>query len=142
MALAIKEIILGMTTEPSARVKEKCSACRVTRESKDKEKYMKGHEKPAKLNKSKLFTGVSILVILIIAAIFSYPKIFKQIDYGKVKIFRGRISVAVMPFQNLTNDTTKNFWQEMIQDNLINSLSNSEELKIRQAESINELTSE
>jgi Tfp pilus assembly protein PilF/TolB-like protein len=41
-----------------------------------------------------------------------------------------------MPFQNMTNDIAKNFWQEMIQDNLIASLSNSEEIKVRQTESI------
>ena len=50
-----------------------------------------------------------------------------------------RISVAVMPFQNMTNDTTWNIWQDGIQDNIITSLSNSEELKVRQTESINNL---
>ena len=44
-----------------------------------------------------------------------------------------------MPFQNMTNDTTWNVWQDGIQDNLITSLSNSEELKVRQPESINKL---
>ena len=48
-----------------------------------------------------------------------------------------RISVAVMPFQNMTNDTTWNVWQEGIQNNLITSLSNNpEELKVRQTQSI------
>ena len=50
-----------------------------------------------------------------------------------------RISVAVMPFQNMTNDTIWNVWQDGIQDKLITSLSNSEELKVRQTESINSL---
>ncbi len=48
-----------------------------------------------------------------------------------------RISIAVMPFQNMTNDTTWNVWQEGIQDNLITYFSNyPEELKVRQTESI------
>ncbi len=52
----------------------------------------------------------------------------------------GRISVAVMPFRNLTGDTSLNIWQGLIQDNLINSFSNNpEELKVRQTESINRL---
>jgi len=52
----------------------------------------------------------------------------------------GEISVAVMPFQNMTNDTTWNIWQDGIQFNLITSLSNySDELKVRQTESINNL---
>ncbi|MGM0528860.1 MAG: tetratricopeptide repeat protein [Bacteroidota bacterium] len=49
---------------------------------------------------------------------------------------KGEISVAVMPFQNLTSDTLKDFWQEMIQDNMVTVLSNSRELKVRQPESV------
>lgn len=46
----------------------------------------------------------------------------------------GRISIAVMPFQNITNDTTL---QAISQNSIITSLSiNSEELKVRQIESI------
>jgi tetratricopeptide (TPR) repeat protein len=56
-----------------------------------------------------------------------------------LKSYGERISVAVMPFQNMTNDTTWNVWQNGIQDILITSLSNSEELTIRQTESINSL---
>ena len=51
----------------------------------------------------------------------------------------GRISIAVMPFQNMTNDTLWNIWQNGIQINLITSLSNSEELKVRQIETVNGL---
>jgi tetratricopeptide (TPR) repeat protein len=76
---------------------------------------------------------------LIIAAILGYPKIFKQDTLEKLRSSGGRISVAVMPFQNMTNDSTKNFWQEMIQNSLITLLSNSEELKVRQIESISTL---
>jgi tetratricopeptide (TPR) repeat protein len=44
-----------------------------------------------------------------------------------------------MPFQNLTSDTTWNIWQGGIQNELITSLTNSEELKVRQIETINSL---
>ena len=46
----------------------------------------------------------------------------------------GRISIAVMPFRNMTNDTTWNIWQDVFQMKLISSLSNAnnKELKIRQ----------
>lgn len=78
---------------------------------------------------------VAIVAALIIAVILAYPKIFKK---DKLEFFRstGQVSVAVMPFQNITNDNSKNFWQELIQNKLITSLSNSEELKVRQTESI------
>ena len=82
---------------------------------------------------------VAIVAILIIAAILAYPKIFKQDTLENLRSSGERISVAVMPFQNMTNDTIWNVWQDGIQNNLITSLSNSEELKVRQTESITSL---
>ena len=84
-------------------------------------------------------SDIIIALMAVVIAILLYPKIFNSDKFRDVKDPDRRISVAIMPFQNLTNDTTKNFWQEMIQDNLITSLSNSEELQVRQAESITTL---
>jgi len=84
-------------------------------------------------------SDIIIALMAIVILILLYPKIVNRDKFRDIKDPDGRISVAVMPFQNLTNDTTKNFWQEMIQDNLITSLSNSEELQVRQAESITTL---
>jgi hypothetical protein len=100
----------------------------------EKEVKSEEREKPTISTKQKLLSGVLITAILVIAAIFAYPKIFKKDTLEKLRSSSERISVAVMPFQNMTNDTTKNFWQEMIQDNIIASLSNSEVLKVRQTE--------
>jgi tetratricopeptide (TPR) repeat protein len=90
---------------------------------------------PFKMTKRKLFSGTVIFAILIVAVVITYQKIFKgdRLEYYKSQ---GEISVVVMPFQNMTNDDSKDFWQGMIQDNLINSLSNSEEIKVRQTESV------
>jgi tetratricopeptide (TPR) repeat protein len=51
----------------------------------------------------------------------------------------GRISIAVMPFYNMTRDTSWNIWQGVMQECLISALSNNKELKVRQKESINAL---
>jgi tetratricopeptide (TPR) repeat protein len=81
---------------------------------------------------------VFISLILIITAIFVYPKILRKDNLDKIRSSDGRISVAVMPFLNLTNDTTKNILQDWIQDILISSLSNNpEDLEVRQTESVN-----
>jgi tetratricopeptide (TPR) repeat protein/TolB-like protein len=74
--------------------------------------------------------------ILVVVAFIAYPKIFRQDRLEKLRSSDGKISIAVMPFQNMTNDTTWNVWQDGIQYNLITALSNAEELKIRQTESI------
>jgi len=42
--------------------------------------------------------------------------------------------IAVMPFQNMTNDTLLDIWQAGIQNEIITSLSNSKELSVRQFE--------
>jgi len=70
--------------------------------------------------KSKLRASYVLNAVLIIAVIvLAYPKIFKRNTLEKLRSSGERISVAVMPFQNMTNDTLLNVWEEMIQDNLI-----------------------
>jgi tetratricopeptide (TPR) repeat protein len=97
-------------------------------------------EKPAKAVERKLISILALGAILLITAIFAYPKIFKRDTLEKLRASGERISVAVMPFQNMTNDTILNVWQDGIQINLITSLSNNpEELKVRQLESITDL---
>ena len=97
------------------------------------------HEKPARTSMRKLLPGgIVVGILLVVVAILAYPKIFKRDRLEDLRS-KGKISVAVMPFQNMTNDTTWNVWQDGIQNLLITSLSNSDELKVRQIESINGL---
>lgn len=85
-------------------------------------------------------TSDGIIAALIIAVvILAYPRIFRKNNIEDIRS-RGRISLAVLPFQNLTNDTTWDVWQPGIQNNLITHLSNySDELTVRQIESVNHL---
>jgi len=93
-----------------------------------------------KPSKRRLRTNdVVIAVLLIIVVILVWPKIFSRDKTDNEMRANDRISVAVLPFQNMTNDTTWNKWQTAIQTDLITSLSNSEELKVKQKESINSL---
>ena len=88
----------------------------------------------------KWLSGVMITAILMMVAIFMYPKIFKRDTLEKLRSSGDKIVVAVMPFQNMTNDTTLNIWQEAIQYNLTNFLSNySGELKVSPTEFISGL---
>jgi tetratricopeptide (TPR) repeat protein len=137
VALAIKEIIYGLRTEPATPVREK----QMTRVAGDEfiiEDKQIMEEKPARFKKIRL-SGVLITTILIIFTILAYPKLFNRNRLLRMRSSDGRISVVVMPFQNMTNDTTWNVWQDGIQNELITSLTNSEELKVRQTESINNL---
>ena len=138
VANSIKEIILGLKTEPLTLVGGKIQQKEPSEQVSADEKSVGQGKQLGKLSKRKLLSGIAVIAILVIAAIFVYPKIFKQdrLEYLRSK---GKISVAVMPFQNMTNDTIWNVWQDVIQFNLITHLSNEEQLKVRQIETINSL---
>jgi tetratricopeptide (TPR) repeat protein len=135
---AIQEIISGLLTEPVELGKEE--PLREPLKEIKKEERIEVQEKPAKLAKRKLLLGSILLAVLVIAAILVYPKSFKKTTLERLKSSGERISIAVMPFQNMTNDTIWDIWQDGIKDELISSLSNNpEELKVRQTEAVNGL---
>jgi tetratricopeptide (TPR) repeat protein len=138
VALAVKEIIQGIKAEPVPVLRVRTSP-KEPLENYRKEYDEGRQEKPLKSGRIKLLSGILMIAILIVAAIFSYPKIFKNDTLEKLRSSGERISVVVMPFQNLTNDTIWNIWQNGIQEILNNTLSNSEEILVRQTESVNSL---
>ncbi|HEY5122635.1 MAG TPA: hypothetical protein VIK14_02755 [Ignavibacteria bacterium] len=138
VANAIKEIILGLKTEPVIPVKEKIRQSEPFEEIKKEEKSEE-EKIPAKLNKRKLLSGVAILALLIIAAVLAYPKIF---NLGKSKVARdpnGRISIAVNTFENLTGDTTMNTWSQGISELLIYKLGTSKEISVQNSQTMHEV---
>jgi TolB-like protein len=130
VALAIKEIILGLQTEPGVPVRDSNQRSELFGEV-DKGKRLAQKEKLPKLNKRKWLSGVVILVVIIIAVIFAYPKIFKRDKLENLRSRDGKYSIAVMPFENLTGDTTLNWFQRGISSLIINGLGNSSELSVR-----------
>ena len=97
VALAIKEIVHGMKTEPSQVVKEKD-------QTKESHKEVKEDRKPdlephIKAGKWKLLSVVIIIAILIIASVFAYPKIFKKNSLERLRSSGERISIVVLPFR-------------------------------------------
>jgi tetratricopeptide (TPR) repeat protein len=96
-------------------------------------------EHPIKPVKRRLRPSYVLNAILLIAVIIlAYPRIFKRNSLENLRS-KDKITVAVMPFQNLTNDTVWNIWQSGIQDELITLLTFSDELKVRQKETTNTL---
>lgn len=88
----------------------------------------------------KSFPGILLLTLILSGlAYVIFNRINKSEPSDGLISSDGRISIAVMPFQNMTNDTLWDIWQQGIQTNLITSLSNSKELKVRQVETINSL---
>ena len=138
VANAIKEIISGLKADPAAVAKEKVHP-EMPLDSAIGDERNKVTETGHKSIRHNWLPTAVVMVLLAVAAILLYPKIFRRDTPGR-PIFSGdRISVAVMPFQNMTNDSVWDVWQGGIQDNLITSLSNSPDLKVRHKETVNRL---
>jgi tetratricopeptide (TPR) repeat protein len=85
-----------------------------------------------KASRRRLKTSdIVIAVLLVVVVILAYPKIFNQDSLENLKDKDGKISVAIMPFLNMTNDTTLDYWQDGIQTSLATSLSDAKEITIR-----------
>lgn len=99
-----------------------------------------GQKKSFRVTYYLILAGIVILVSAIITiAITVNPKIFKRDTLDYLISSYGKISIAVMPFQNMTSDTIWNAWQEGIQNELIIDLTNTGELIIKHIKLINSL---
>jgi len=85
------------------------------------------------------FSDGVIAVLLVVVALLIYPKIFGDQDSRVRRQMPEKLSIAVMPFQNMTGDSLYNLWEGGVQNLLITSLSNSQELSVRQFETMNSL---
>lgn len=79
----------------------------------------------------KVSDGI-IGVLLLAVCILIYPEIFRNDKFEGIREPDGQISIAVMPFANLSGDPIYDVWQGGFQNLLIATLSNSEELSVRQ----------
>jgi len=140
VAHAIKEIIMGMKKEPVQVISNKGQAKESFKEINSVDESLK-EEKSGLSGKLKLLSTIAVIVLIIITGIVTFPKIFKKNTIDKLRSSGERIVVAVMPFQNLTNDTINwNDYQYIIQTSLTSYLSNfPEHLLVRQTESIKDL---
>ena len=99
---------------------------------------LKEQETPPSPVKRRLRVSDVIIGVLFVAvSILLYPRVFKTDKFKNIRDEDGRISIAVMPFQNMTNDTLWDVWQMGIQNELITYLSRSEELSVRQLLTLN-----
>jgi len=100
---------------------------------------IKKHEQKKFFPKFQSFSGIGILfliAIIVTGAILVYQKVLKPETLDDLRSSDGKISIAVMPFRNMTNDTTWKIWQDGIQISLISSLSNLKELRVTDSESV------
>ena len=84
--------------------------------------------------------GIVIFIALLVIGAYYIITRFQNPDWTKdLSSSDGAISIAVMPFQNLTKDTTWNIWQEGIQGRFISNLANDPSHKVKPQDLINTL---
>jgi tetratricopeptide (TPR) repeat protein len=73
---------------------------------------------------SRKFWVVAFWVIALLAIILKlmYPIVFKKTTIKEQRLARERISIAVLPFHNLTNDSTLNYLRLGIQEGVVTDL--------------------
>ncbi|MCU0457178.1 MAG: hypothetical protein MUE74_12835 [Bacteroidales bacterium] len=104
---AIHEIISGLLTEPGGQsIKETPHSVPSKEIKKDFIKELKPRH--AGSAKWKYLAGIGIIAILVIAAVVVYQKLSKEPIKTPVEV-----SVALMPFKNLTGDPSNDFLAEM-----------------------------
>ena len=127
VALAIKEIIQGLQTELVLQMK---GSIKQMESSRGIDKNEEHKEKATRFKKDRLLSGVVILAILIIVALFTFPKIFKSKDNLQAMtmtvsimnengerenrtIFKDEYitKLSIFPFGNETNEPSDNWLQ-------------------------------
>jgi tetratricopeptide (TPR) repeat protein len=137
-ANAIRELIHGISEESVLPVNMKKHESPLIQNSELK-KSESAAEKSGRQLRILISTGIFIFLALLASTILFRPKISNKNSLDRLKSSGKRIAIAIMPFQNMTSDTSWNVWQDGIQNELINNLSNSGELVVKQVESLNNL---
>jgi len=130
VALAIKEIINGMKAGTESRATIERRKVNFEEEYFDGKKEKPGRDK--RLTGIKLISITALTIALIISGVIFIPKLLNQKPAVKKDPSDKRISIAVFPFNNLTNDSIWNNYQTIVQQNLISTLANTPEIHVRQ----------
>jgi hypothetical protein len=106
---SIKEIIFGLSRSEVKPQIEPARLGQVAIDTRETEPATAKNIGAGADKKNVLIWTSTILILLILAGIFALPRLFKRKTFEMLRSDKG-ISVVVMPFQNLTNDTTWNVW--------------------------------
>ena len=130
VANGIKEVLSGIKTESPISGKDKTQDGVIFDEAVLKKKKPE-IQKPFVSTPNRLLFGLTGVAIIILLGILLYHQVIKRDKFAEIRDTDGRISIAVMPFENLTGDTTLNWFQRGISSLFINGLGNSRDLAVR-----------
>ena len=94
-------------------------------------KTIKSKEPVSQNGKRKLrVSDIIIAALLITVIILAYPRIFNMDKLKGVRNNEGMITVAVLPFENQTGDTTLNWFESGVSSLIINGLGSSTDIVV------------
>jgi TolB-like protein len=107
----------------------------------DNSQQVSGSKEKVKRNRILKLILISAMILAVAGTVaFTAYRIMDQNSAAGFQASHDdRLSVAVLPFRNMTNDSAWNIWQEGIQSCLINSLGNVNDIIVRSEETINDI---
>jgi tetratricopeptide (TPR) repeat protein len=134
----VRPILLNLSTIIKWYLKyktEKPEPAEIYKEAEAETEMLEDKRKPVHFRKSKKLRNIIIPALLLVSAVIIFVldifHIFRKDKFEDLKDPDGRISIAVMTFENQTGDTTLNWFQRGISSLIINGLGNSSELAVR-----------
>ncbi len=103
-------------------------------------KTLKGKPQQEPVKRKLRLSDIIIAALVITVVILVYPKIFGKDKFEDIRDDDGGISIAVMPFENQTGDTTMNYFQRGLSSIITSGLSESSELTVCDDQTMFELT--
>ena len=80
-----------------------------------------------------------IIVLVIAVGVLLYPKLFTSDRFKELRDEEGRITIAVLPFENQTGDSALNWFGKGISSMMTNGLGSSAELAVYDDQSLFEM---
>jgi TolB-like protein len=104
------------------------------RRTSEMEVKIKGYKEPDHISnawkKPTIIISGTLIVVIVLYIVLDQLNIFRKDKFEDIRDSNGKISIAVMPFENMTGDTTLNWFQKGISSLIINGLGNSSELAV------------
>jgi len=103
-------------------------------------KTIKGKPEAIPVNRVFRISNIVIAALIIVVGILAYPKVFKKDKFENIRDDDGGISIAVMPFKNMTGDASLDYFQRGLSSIITSGLSESSELTVCDDQTMFELT--
>lgn len=84
-------------------------------------------------------SNLVIAALVVVIGILVYPRIFHKDKFKEVRGADGKLTIAILPFENLTGNPELDFWQRGISELLINDLGTSDQLAVLSSQAVSEV---